>query len=256
MASPSNASEPESPEEEEIIEAGFDPLYFWDRYRQLILLTGGVILLGLVGFAGYKYTQTRRVAAAGAALAGATTEADYRQVIDQYPGTVAAGDAYLYLAAALRDERKYDDALQILDQFMAKYPAHPLVSAADLSCAETLDVEGKKDDAIAKYEEVAAKYPDSFSAPLAIIAEANIAKAQGKTEDARRLYENLMAQFPDSAFAQQAMAEMHLLRPAPGAAAPAASPEGLPALQNAAPAASAAPSAAAPVIPVVPGSSQ
>ncbi len=255
MPSPSNASEPESSEEEEIIEAGFDPLFFWDRYRQIILLAGGVILLGLVGFGIYEFTQSQRVTAAGVALAGATTEADYRQVIDQYPGTIAAGNAYLYLASALREERKYDDALRTLDEFMAKYPAHPLVAAADLSYGETLEEQGKKDDAIAKYEEVAAKYPDSFSAPLAIIAEANIDKAQGKTEDARRLYENLMAQFPDSAFAQQAMAEMHLLRPAPGAATPAASPEGLPGLQNAAPAASAAPSAAAPVMPVIPGSS-
>jgi len=255
MASPSNASEPESSEEEEIIEAGFDPLLFWDQYRQVILLAGGVILLGLVGFGIYEYNHSQRIAAAGAALAQASSEDDYRQIVDKYAGTVAAGDASLMLASELRHDKKYDEAIEILQTFLDKYPAHPLVSGAELSIGETLEAQGKTDDAIAKYQEVAAKYSDTYSAPIAVIAQANILKAQGKIEDAQRLYENFRAQFPDSVFTQEAMMEMRLLRPAPGSA-PSANSE-IPSLLNAAPAASASPAAStpAPIVPALPGAS-
>jgi TolA-binding protein len=110
-----------------------------------------------------------------------------------------------------------------LQTFLDKYPAHPLAAAGDLSVAETLDAEGKADDAMSKYQEVAAKYPDTYSAPLAVLAQAALLQREGKTEDARRVYENFVAQFPDSVFTQQAMAQMHMLRTKPGAAA-AASP--------------------------------
>jgi predicted negative regulator of RcsB-dependent stress response len=223
MASPSNASEPESSDEEEIIEAGFDPLFFWDQNRRIILLSGGLILLCLAGFGIYEYQQSQRVAAAGAALAQAASEADYRQVIDKYSGTVAAGDACLFLAGQLRAEGKYDDALQVLQSFLDKYPKHPLDHAGDLSFAETLEAQGKTDEALSKYQEVAAKYPDTYSAPLAVLSQANLLKYQGKIEEARRTYENFVAQFPDSIFAQQAMLEMHMMR-APAAASASPSP--------------------------------
>jgi len=269
MASPSDDNEPEILEEEEIIESGFDLLQFWDQYRQIILVTAGVVLLAGVAVGVYEYQQAQRLQAAGAALAQATTEADYQQIMDKYAGTVAAGNASLFLAQKLREDGKYDEAIEVLQTFLDKYPTHPLAHAADLSIGETLEDEKKTDDALAKYQEVAAKYPDSYSAPMAVIAQANLLKKLGKTEEARRLYENFMAQFPDSILTQEAMTEMHLLRPAPGAAAQP-TPTGLTGLLSpAAPAPAAAASApvptaaakapvvpqasAAPKVPVVPG---
>ena len=106
MASPSDDNVPESSEEEEVIDTGFDFLLFWDQYRQIILLVGGAVLLALVFFGIYEYNQSQRIAAAGAALAQAATEDDYRQVIAKYPGTVSAGDAALWPAAARRHASK------------------------------------------------------------------------------------------------------------------------------------------------------
>jgi len=258
MASPSNASEPESPdeyddpeveEEEDFVDTRFDALLFWDRNRQAILIAGGIILLALVAFGIYEYNQGRLTAAAGAALAQAVTEDDYRAVMSTYPGTIAAGNASLLLAGKLRAEHNYDDAIQVLQTFLANYPTHPLASAADLSIGETLEAQGRVDDAMLKYQEVAAKYPDSYSAPIALMDQANILQYQGKIDDARRIFENFVAQFPDSVFAGQAMAEMHLLRPTPGAAAeptPETNPENLPTLTNPQPPAAGGPPAPTP----------
>ena len=259
MASLPNDNEPEPSDEydEEMIDAGFDPLVFWDQYRQIILVVGGVVLLGLAGYGIYEYEQTKTIAAAGSALSDAVNDDDYRSIISKYPGTIAGGDAVLVLSSRLRDEKKYDDAVQVLQDLIDKNPTHPLVSGADLAIAQTLEQKGDKDGAIARYQEVAAKYPDSYSAPIAVIAQANLLKSEGKIEDARRLFENFQSQFPDSIFSQQAQGELHLLRSAPGAAGAgtAASPTGIPAsllnpaAAGASPAAAAAPTVAASATP-------
>jgi hypothetical protein len=99
MATPSNASEPETPdEEEEIIPAGFDPILFWDQYQQAILVVIAVLIVGGAGYGWYVYNQSQTLAAAEAALADASNEDDFNQIIAKYPGTAAAGDAYLLLA--------------------------------------------------------------------------------------------------------------------------------------------------------------
>ena len=212
MASPSDDIEPESPEEgeEEIIESGFDALAFWDQYRNGILVIAAVLIVGVVGYVVYQHAQEARTASAAAALAQAKTDDDYHKVMDQYPGTVAAGNAALALGGSLRAEKKYDEAIQALQDFVDKYPKHPLVSAGELGIAETLEAQGKKDEAIGKYQEVAAKYQESFSAPIAVIAQANLLKSEGKIEEARRLFENFQVTFPESVFQQEVMQERML----------------------------------------------
>ncbi|HEX4084312.1 MAG TPA: tetratricopeptide repeat protein [Chthoniobacteraceae bacterium] len=231
MASASNDPDPDPVEdqEEDFIDAGFDPILFWNQYGRVILIAAAVIVLAAIAFGVYEYNRSQRIQAAGAALAQAVSNDDYQQVIDKYEGTVAAGDASLVLASKLRDAKKYDDAIQVLETFLEKNPKHPLAAAGDLSVAETMDIAGRKDDAISRYEEVAAKYPDSFAAPLAVLAQANLLRHEGKTEDARRLFENFSSQFPDSIFAQEAMTELRLMRPATG---PSAAPTPVGGLEN------------------------
>jgi predicted negative regulator of RcsB-dependent stress response len=211
MASPSNASEPETPEEEEIIPAGFDPILFWDQNRQAILVVAVIVILALAGYGWYAAQQASTIAAAETALANASNEDDFNQIIAKYPGTTAAGNATLLLAGKLRDAKRYDDAIQTLQTFMDKYPKHPLIAAGDLGIAQVLDNEGKQDEALSRYEEVAAKYQDSYTAPVALLAQASILRHQGKNEEARRVYENFVTQFPDSVFAQEANAEMRMI---------------------------------------------
>jgi predicted negative regulator of RcsB-dependent stress response len=220
MASPSNANDPDSPEqEEEFIDTGFDAYLFWDRYRLVIIFA---IIALILGISGYFILQTQReqaAQAAGAALAQASSEEDLHGVMDKYPGTVSAGDAALMLAGRLRGEGKFDEAMQTLQDFESKFPTHPLFAGAELAIGETLEAQGKTDEALTKYQGVAAKYSDTYVAPLAVLDQANLLQSQGKPEEARRVYENFVEQFPDSLFEQQAMAEMRLLRTGTGATA-------------------------------------
>src|SRR5262249_6199571 len=77
---------------------------FWLRYQKQIAVALVIIVLGMIGFAGYRFFQNRRNDSAAEALGGAKSQHDYEQVIEQYSGTPAGASAYLLLAQKQREE--------------------------------------------------------------------------------------------------------------------------------------------------------
>src|SRR5215210_4187279 len=138
--------------------AGFEPQIFWEEHKSKVILYGALLLVALAIYAFYEYSSQQRVAAAGAALASASKPEDYRQIVEKYPRTIAAGNAHLMLANALRDEKKYDESASLLHTFTEKFPQHPLAHAGWLSLAETLEAQGKTDEAMSTYLQVQTKY--------------------------------------------------------------------------------------------------
>ena len=185
---------------------------FWEENKSKILLYGSVLLIGLVGFGVFEYQRQTQKAAAQAAYAQAATEAELQNVAKDFSGTVAAGDASLQLADKLRGEKKYDEAVTVLREFIAKYPEHPLIAGGWISLASTLELQGKADDALEIYQQTATKFPNSFAAPLAMNAQARLLAAKGKKDEAARLYEDVAARYPESLYAREAMRELRLLK--------------------------------------------
>src|SRR6266540_2817164 len=99
---------------------------FWERFKKPITSALIIVLLAVIAFTGYRFYSDRRAAAASASLASARSAQDYQQVIDRYPTTSAAADAYLLLAEAQRNEKKFAEANTTLQAFIAKYPQHEL----------------------------------------------------------------------------------------------------------------------------------
>src|SRR5919198_3179786 len=92
--------------------------FFLERFKKEIISALIVVLLAVVAFTGYRYYSDRRAAAASASLASAKTAQEYQQVIDRYPNSAAAADAYLLLAEALRGEGKFAEANRALQTFI------------------------------------------------------------------------------------------------------------------------------------------
>lgn len=206
----SSAPVPDSAEN--VVPSEFDPGQFWDQYKGKILLYGGLILVALLISVIFQVTEYRKLTASRAALATATDAAGYQAVIDDFGGTMAAGNAHLLLAASQRGEKKFDDAIATLQSFLKSHPDHPLAGGALLSVGETQEAAGRSDEAIATYKEVVAKYSDSYGAPASLLAEAAILKNDGKKEEAQRIYEDVVSQFPESYMAQQAQQELRFLK--------------------------------------------
>src|ERR1043166_8089561 len=118
--------------------------FFWERFKKQITAALLIVLLAVVAFTGYRFYSDRRVAAAAASLASPRSAQEYQRVIDGYPNTPAAADAYLLLAEAQRNEKKFAEANKTLETFIAKYPQHEFVSTAKMAMAANLESMGKE----------------------------------------------------------------------------------------------------------------
>lgn len=195
-----------------IPQTGFDPVAFWLAHKTKVTIYGLLLLAAVVGFMVYEISAQSTITKSRAALAQAGNEEGLRQVIQQYPHTVAAGNATLLLAEALRGEKKYDEAATILQDMIDKQPDHPMIDGAWLSLGCTYKEAGKTDQALDTYKQVASKFADRYSAPQALLAVAEILKSKGNLEEAKTTYENVKSQFPDSYFAGEANRKLELLK--------------------------------------------
>jgi len=201
-----------TPAEELPIEHGFDIFAFWEEHQAKILLAIVLLVVAVGGYAAFELNKAHTVAAAEAALAKANSVEQLQGVMKDYPGSIAAGNAAILLGGKLREEKKYDESISVLREFIDKNPTHPFVGGALLSIGTTQEAQGKQNEALDTYQQVSTKYNDSYSAPLALLAQANLQRVQGKTADARRSYESLVSLYPESLLSQQAMQEMKVLK--------------------------------------------
>jgi len=195
-----------------IPQTGFDPVAFWLEHKTKVIIYGALLAIAIIGFVVYEISAQTTITKSRQALASAGNEDSYRQVIQDYPKTVAAGNASLLLAEILRGEKKYDDAVTVLQNMIDKQPDHPLIDGAWLSLACTYNEQGKTDQALDTYKHVASAFADRYSAPQALLAEAEILKAKGNLEEAKTTYESVKSQFPDSYFAGEATRKLQLLK--------------------------------------------
>ncbi len=213
----SSSAEPQHPASD----PGFDPLVFWVRYKNNILLFGGLLVVASAVFGVFEYTQQRASEGAQAQFASAKTPEAYRNVIADYPRSVVAGNATLLLAESLRNESKYDEAIVLLRNFPEAYPTHPLLSAALISLALTQESQSKPDEALLTYQKASTSYPNSFSAPIAMLASAKIYQTKGQDDQARQIYDKVALDFKETNYAREATMEIgKLKKPAPAATEP------------------------------------
>ena len=224
---------------------------FWDRYKKEVMAVLVLALLGVAAFGGYQFYSIRQENAAAVTLSSAKTAGDFQKVISQYPTTAAGASAYLLLADAQRNEKKFAEANTTLQAFIDKFPKHELVGTARLAMAGNLEALSKKDEALAAYQRVVADNPTGFVAPIALYSEIHLLKEKKKIDEARRVCETLMTQYRESRLAPDAAYQLRLLKPenspvpAPSVSVapppPAAAPSAPPSAQSVAPAAPPAP---------------
>lgn len=195
-----------------VVEEEFDMLAFWIQHKSKVLLFTLLLIIGLLAFAIFQYTEYRAREAAAHDFANAKTVEDYRKVVVSHPGSPVAGNSLLLIAEQLRNENKLDESTAALKQFIEKFPNHPLISGAWVSLAVNLEAQEKADEALVNYQKVVGSYPSSFSAPAALMAEARIYKAKGKIDEAKRAYESVISQYGDNILARLAMQESTRLK--------------------------------------------
>lgn len=229
-------------------DAAVEARFFWERFKTEIAAVLVLVLLGIVGFGGYKLYSERRESSAAAALAATKTAPDYQQLIQRYGNTRAGADAYLLLADAQRNDRKFEEANATLQAFVDKFPKHELVTTARMAMGANLEAMGKTDEALAMYQKTATGYPNSFNAPLALLSQVHLLRAKNKIDEARLICEKLLTDYRESIWSSEAARLLRTLKPPQTAQNPAPAPAAPPLLVQPSPAAL-APAPGAPPAP-------
>jgi TolA-binding protein len=175
--------------------AAVEARVFWLRFQREIAAALILVVLALIGYAGYRLYINRRNSSAADLLGNAKHPQDYQEVIARYPGTPAGASAYLLLTEMQRSEKKFAEANATLQMFVDNYPDHEFVPTARLAMAANLESMGKNDEALSIYQQVATKYPNNYNAPLALISEVPLLKAKNRIEDARRVCEEILTKY-------------------------------------------------------------
>jgi tetratricopeptide (TPR) repeat protein len=233
--------------------SSFDPIVFWSLHRTKIIYGAAAVALLLVIFGmviGYRAVQTQK---AEVAFAAAEISGDWQSVISHYPGSTAAGNAYLRLAAKLAADGKYSESDSAYQSFLRDNHDHPLLVNGYMGLAQNAENEKSPDRALQGYAKVVNQFGTSYLAPLALFHQARLTRDKGQLKEARELFEKVVQNYPGSfvtALASQAATELNeKLNPQPptpaqaaGTASPVASTSPSPApAANASPAASPAP---------------
>ena len=231
-------------------ESSPDREVFWERYKKEVMAVFILALLAVAAFGGYRLYSERREGTAAAALADAKTQADFQKVISDYSSTAAGGSAYLLLAEAQKNEKKFAEANTTLQTFLDKYPGHELVGTARLAIAGNLEALGKNDEALTAYQRVVAADPKGFTAPIALYSQIHLLKEKKQIAEARKVCETIMTQYRESRLMPDAQYQLRQLKlpdePATPVSSPAASVSAPPppaAAPSAPPAQSVAPAA-------------
>src|SRR6476660_2942533 len=144
-------------------DAAVEAQVFWLRFQREIAAALIILILAIVGFAGYRFYTYRRNTSAAELLGNAKTPQDYQEVMVRYPGTPAGASAYLLLAERQRNEKKFAESNTTLQSFIDKHPEHDLVPVARLAMAANLESVGKNDEALAIYQEIANRFPNTYT---------------------------------------------------------------------------------------------
>src|SRR2546421_12848642 len=176
-------------------DAAVEARVFWLRFQKEIAAALIIVILAIIGFAGYRFYTYRRNSTAAELLGQAKTPNDYQAVIERYPGTPAGASAYLLLAEKQRNEKKFAEANATLQRFVDKNPEHDFVPTARLAMAANLESMGKDDEALAIYQQIANKHGNTYAGPLALISQVPLLKAKNRIDDARRVCEEILTKY-------------------------------------------------------------
>jgi tetratricopeptide (TPR) repeat protein len=205
------------------LEMSDSDLFWQEHWRKFAYGLAGIILAVLV--VGASMFWRAHVRSSGAAAYSVATSVDgWRAVIEEFPGSIAAGNAQLQIATALRVKGDLDAAATELEAFTAAQPEHPLAGVAWLTLGEIRQAQDKIAPAIEAYRTASSRYKTSYAAPLALISEAKLLATQGNQGEARAILESVSSLYPETPAAMISAGELERSGQPQGTPAPATTP--------------------------------
>jgi TolA-binding protein len=209
-----------------------DPLAEWIamaiRFVQLrqtavIAVLVALSLAGIAG-AGYWWYRGRQESEAGRALAqanaflrgdqpgtpGNPSEAmkRYRDVAQEYRGTISAEEALLALGNLQNDAGKMDESIGTFSEYLSTYPRGHFRMIAGLGKAYAQEAKGDLQGGVKTLTEVLDQDKNDPLSGEAYMSLARMYEELKKSEDAMRIYGQIVERYTQTRWAQQALERM------------------------------------------------
>jgi len=105
-------------------------------------------------------------------------------------------------------KRRYKDAINGFNAFLAKYPQSDLADNALYWLGESYYVTQDNKSALAAFDRLLKEFPDSDKVPGALLKKGYILDAMGKRKEARNTLQQVLDQYPSSSVASMAKARL------------------------------------------------
>tara|TARA_Y100000816_G_C26065660_1_gene560014 strand:+ start:53 stop:799 length:747 start_codon:yes stop_codon:yes gene_type:complete len=131
------------------------------------------------------------------ALNGADGKFGFLDIIDNYKGTPAANISYYSSGMAYYQLKKYDLAIEYLNQFSSK---DDVLNSLSLSTIGDSFVQiNQFDDALSYYEKAIRVSSNSFTKPIILLKAGDVAIKTGNNNKALKFFTSIKEDFPKSA---------------------------------------------------------
>jgi len=141
----------------------------------------------------------------------AQSDEQFQRVIEEYPGTKAGKLALPELASLRFEEKKYDEAISLYEQFLKKEKHRPAYqSLARMALAICYEEKGEPQRAIEILEKLY-NNPDNFIAEQSMLSLARLYRDTNQYEQAKKILKEFVEQYQQSPFLPFAKAYLNRL---------------------------------------------
>jgi tetratricopeptide (TPR) repeat protein len=223
--------------EDQFVRSTFSLLESLKTYKTQFTIAVLIALGVVLGWFAYRAHLAAFNESALSAFENAKTTADYKRVIDMYPGSNVEPPALFYYGKKLIDDKKYDEAATVFESLLEEYPRHSLAPGALAFRGMIHEQKGERKEAIESYQLLLEKYPDSFIKERVLLNMGLCYEKLGIPGEAKATYEKFIEEYPTSSWKTVAEGRLSQIKPkaavqggvtpqgaAPEASAPAVSP--------------------------------
>ena len=187
---PANPEGPDSPNPLGEIEQGPSKFeQFLENNQKMLMIVCLLVVVGVSGWIIVKGMREAKETSAGEALVASQDMGDFRNVIEQFAGTVAAGTAQVQLARAQWEDGLYADSITTLRDFIDNNPDHAIEPTARMLLSSYLLEDGESEEALSLLKALADDGKAAHIAPMALIRIGDYESALGNENAARKAYE-------------------------------------------------------------------
>ena len=130
----------------------------------------------------------------------------------QQPQNITGRDAYNHAIKLIKNERKYDEAIPALQNFIRSYPQSELTANAHYWLGLLLRKDNQNDAAKVEFEKIVTQYPDSNKRADSLQKLGQLAKLAGDHSEAKRYFNQVLKDYPNDAVAKLAKQELAELK--------------------------------------------